>query len=209
MKLPVALLSLAVAFVCAGQVVIKPAPSKASGQIAPAANAKAPNVEVKPPASTAPAPASAVAPRVSPQILAQLEQGFEDKVRALKGEEPFNLLGASAGFYLEGYGVVVTVPLDLINTPGITPMRLQFSKQDQEQVHRRKAAQLPALRQAAREMVASAAASLSTLPMDRKISVALRIYYMAWEDSSGLPHQIVATADRKSAQAGAIQLEEQ
>jgi hypothetical protein len=45
--------------------------------------------------------------------------------------------------------------------------------------------------------------------MDRKISVAVRIYYMNWEDSAGLPHQIVATADRKSALAGAIQLEEQ
>jgi hypothetical protein len=35
---------------------------------------------------------------------------------------------------------------------------------------------------------------------------------MPWEDSAGLPRQVVATADRKSAQSGAIgaiQLEEQ
>jgi hypothetical protein len=195
MKSPVALLSLAVACVCAAQ--INPAPAPAPQQIAPAAGAKAP------------ASAAAVAPLVSPQALGRLEQDFEDKVRGLKGAEPFNLLGASAGFYLEGYGVVVTVPLDLIYTPGLSPFRQQFSKQDQEQVRRRKLAQLPALRQAAREMLASAAASLSTLPMDRKISVALRIYYMKWEDSSGLPNQIVATADRRSAQSGDIQLEEQ
>ena len=185
MKLPVALLPVIAACVGAGEMAVKPA------------------------SSTAPAPASVETPRVSPQTLAQLEQDFEDKVKAIRGPEPFSLLGASSGFYLEGYGVVLTLPLDLIPTPGISPFRPQFTKQDQEQVHRRKLAQLPALRQAAREMLASAAASLSTLPVDRKISVAVRIYYMSWEDSAGLPHQIVATADRKSALAGAIQLEEQ
>ena len=195
MKSPVVLLPLVMVCVCAAQ--IKPSSSPAAGQIVPVSSAKAP------------AAAGAGTALVSPQVLGQLEQDFEDKVRALKGAEPFNLLGASAGFYLEGYGVVVTVPLDLIYTPGITPMRQQFSKQDQERVHQRKVAQLPALRQAAREMLAFAAASLSTLPMDRKISVALRIYYMKWEDSSGLPNQIVATADRRSAQSGDIQLEEQ
>jgi hypothetical protein len=193
MKLPVALLSLLMAGVCAGQV--KPSPVAA-----PTVNAKE-VAKVQPPSS---AP-----PLVSPQALGSLEQSFEDKVRSLNGVEAFNLLGASAGFYLEGYGVVVTVPLDLINTPGVTPMRLQFTKQDQDDVHKRKLAQLPALRRAAREMVTAAANSLTTLPMDRKISVALRIYYMAWEDSAGLPRQIVATADRKSAKSGAIQLEEQ
>jgi hypothetical protein len=185
MKLPIALLPVVAACLGAGQTAVRPA------------------------SSTVPAPASAEAPRVSPQALAQLEQSFEDRVRGLKGEEPFNLLGASSGFYLEGYGVVLTIPLDLIYTPGVSPFRPPFTKQDQEQVHRRKVAQLPALKQAAREMLASAAASLSTLPMDRKISVAVRIYYMNWDDSAGLPHQIVATADRKSALAGAIQLEEQ
>ncbi len=195
MKSPVVLLPLFMACVCAAQ--IKPSSSPAAGQIVPVSSAKAP------------AAAGVGTALVSPQTLGQLEQDFEDKVRALKGAEPFQSLGASAGFYLEGYGVVLTVPLDLIYTPGITPMRQQFTKQDQDQVHQRKLAQLPALRQAAREMVSAAAASLSTLPMDRKISVAVRIYYMKWEDSSGLPHQIVATADRKSAQSGAIQLEEQ
>jgi len=58
-------------------------------------------------------------------------------------------------------------------------------------------------------MLASAAASLSTLPMDRKISWAVTHLLHGLGDSAGLPHQIVATADRKSALAGAIQLKEQ
>jgi hypothetical protein len=185
MKPPLAWTALAVACLCASQ------------------------AQIKLPASTAPAPVSAESPRVSSQALALLEQDFEDKVKSIKAPEPFSLMGASSGFYLEGYGVVLTIPLDLINTPGISPFRQVFTKQDQEQVRRRKMAQLPALKQAVREMVASAAASLANLPMDRKISVAVRIYYLAWEDSAGLPLQIVATADRKSAQAGGIQLEEQ
>jgi hypothetical protein len=165
--------------------------------------------QIRPPASAAPAPAPVETPRVSTQTLAQLELDFEDKVKSIKAPEPFSLLGASSGFYLEGYGVVLTIPLDLINTPGPSPFRQPFTKQDQEQVRRRKLAQLPALKQAVREMAAAVSASLSTLPMDRKISVAVRMYCQAWEDPSGLPHQIVATADRKSAQAGNIQLEEQ
>ena len=155
MKLPVALLPLVVACICAGQ------------------------TEIKPPSPTVSAPVTVETPRVSPQVLAQLEQAFEDKVKTLKGAEPCNLLGASSGFYLDGYGVVLAMPLDLINTPGISPFHQQFTKQEKELVHRRKLAQLPALKQAAREMVASAAASLPTLPLDRKISVAVRIYYLA------------------------------
>jgi len=190
MKLHVALPVVALACLCAGQI-------------------KPPSSTPPAPASTAPAPASAETPRVSTQTLAQLELGFEDKVKAIRAPESVSLMGASSGFYLEGYGVVLTIPLDLTYTPGISPFHQQFTKQEQEQVHRRKLAQLPAMRQAVREMVVSAAASLTTLPMDRKISVAVRVYYQAWEDSSGLPRQIVATADRKSAQAGVIQLEEQ
>jgi hypothetical protein len=183
MKLHVVLPALALAFLCAGQ--------------------------IKPPSSAPPAPAPAETPRVSAQTLSQLEQGFEDKLKAVRTPESFSLLGASAGFYLEGYGVLLTIPLDLIYTPGISPFHQEFSKQEQEQVHRRKLAQLPVLKQAVRGMVASVASSLTALPMDRKISVAVRIYYLPGEDTSGLPHQIVATADRKSAQAGNIQLEEQ
>jgi hypothetical protein len=185
MKPPVALLPLIVACVCAGQ------------------------AQIQAPAAAAPAAPASEKTLVSPQILAHLEYSFEDKVKAIRGEEPFSLLGASSCFYLEGYGVVLTIPLDLIVTPGISPFHQQLTQQDREQVHRRKTAQIPALKLAAREMVASIAASLTTLPMDRKVSVAVRIYYQAWEDSSGLPRQIVATADRRSALAGSIQLEQQ
>jgi hypothetical protein len=47
------------------------------------------------------------------------------------------------------------------------------------------------------------------LPPNEKVVVAVRLFYMDWEDKNGLPNQIVMTADRASAVAGKIETDEQ
>ncbi len=167
--------------------------------------------QIRPAAKAAPAPeASIVVPsaRLPFETMSRLEGDFEDKVRGLQGVEPFRLMGASSSVYLDGYGVVFTVPLDLIFTPGITPMHLEITPKERQDVRTRKLAQLPALRLAARDMLRTAASSLSAAPENQKVAIAMRLFYFSWEDRTGLPSQVVISADRKSALTGDVKLEE-
>ena len=65
-------------------------------------------------------------------------------------------------------------------------------------IHQRKAAKLPLLKQAMREMLAASAASLTALPADDQIVVAVTLFYFSWEDRTGLPSQILMQASKKS-----------
>jgi hypothetical protein len=47
-------------------------------------------------------------------------------------------------------------------------------------------------------MVVNAAWAMETLPPDDNIVLGISIYYFNWEDSAGLPRQIVMKAQRKS-----------
>ena len=59
------------------------------------------------------------------------------------------------------------------------------------------------------EMVKNFAGTLSQIPDGQQIVVAVRLDYLNWENTSGLPGLIVAKADRRSALGGNIQVQEQ
>jgi hypothetical protein len=136
--------------------------------------------------------------------VAKIESGFEQKLKDLDPTDPFDRLGACAGVYLSGYGLVFTTPLSLVAAPTFGPFTGGFTVEKAEAVHRRKLAHLPVLKKAMREMVAEAAKAWSALPANEKVVVAARLFYMDYEDKTGLPSQIVMSADRASALAGNI-----
>ena len=49
-----------------------------------------------------------------------------------------------------------------------------------------------------REMLAASAASLTALPADNQVAVAVTLFYFSWEDRTGLPSQILMQASKKS-----------
>ena len=55
----------------------------------------------------------------------------------------------------------------------------------------------------------TAAMALIQVPEGQQFVLAVRLDYLPWEDTTGLPGQIVMKADRKSALAGDVQTEEQ
>jgi hypothetical protein len=68
---------------------------------------------------------------------------------------------------------------------------------------------VPVLRKAMTEMLQTAAGTLNTIPAGDKLVLSVRLLYYPWEDTTGLPRQIVMKADRQGALAGKIQTEEQ
>jgi hypothetical protein len=136
-------------------------------------------------------------PRVSRATVAAMEKSFD---RRLEGviESPFLLLGMTRGIYLEGYGAVFTAEVNLASGPSVTPFRPKATPEDIARLRQKKLERLPALRGAMREMLVSSAGSLDTVPADEQLVVGVSLFSFSWEDTSGLPAQIVMQAPRKT-----------
>jgi hypothetical protein len=148
--------------------------------------------------------------RLSLATFYQIERDIDNRLDKI-GEPnfPIDLLGATRGVYLDGYGAVFTSEISLMRAPSITPFHQTISKEEMAQVHKKKLERLPALRDSMKEMVKAAARSLFLVPENQQIVVAVRLDYLQWENTSGLPGLILMRADRKSALAGDIHQEEQ
>lgn len=143
------------------------------------------------------------------QAFADLEKRLDAKVPTADSKDPIDLLGLTRGLYLPGYGVVFTTEVSLIVTPTISPFRQQITKEDAAKVHQRKLEHLATLKKAMREMWLDAASSLTSIPENEQVVLAVRLLYQSWEDTKGLPAQIMIKAPRRAATAGNIQMEEQ
>jgi hypothetical protein len=140
-------------------------------------------------------------------VLTELQKNFDDRLQAIgSGNNSVLLLGVTCGVYVGGYGAVFTSQVDLINTPRITPFQHEV---DWAQVRQRKAANVPLLRQAIREIWLAAASKLTGVPENEQIVIAVRVLYAPSEDTRGLPGQILMKADRRGLITGNIEVEEQ
>ena len=167
---------------------------------------QAPVSQTRPVALTAQAATSG---KVDFAGVAKLESAFEQRLKSLDPNDPVDQLGACSGVYLSGYGLVFTTPLSLVAAPVFGPFTGGFTPQKADAVHKRKLAQLPALRKAMSELLVQAAKASATLPPEEKVVVAVRLVYLNYEDKTGLPNQIVMSADRAAALSGAIHTDEQ
>ena len=137
-------------------------------------------------------------PPVTRAALVPIEKRIDARLGRPAQEEAYDLLGNTRAVYLEGFGVVFTTEVGLLQIPPITPFNPSFSKEEIQMIHQRKAAKLPLLKQAMREMLAASAASLTALPADDQVAVAVTLFYFSWENRTGLPSQILMQAPKKS-----------
>jgi hypothetical protein len=147
-------------------------------------------------------------PGVPRQEVKDAEKRLDTRMAALGGADPVDVIGLTRGLYLPGYGAVFTAELSLIPTPAPTPFHVEFTKQEIAQIHKRKLDHLQLLRPAMREMWKDAAASLPSMPDSDQIVIVVRLFYRPWEDTTGLPTQILLKGTRKGGVA-AIQMEEE
>ena len=162
----------------------------------------------QPPLKSVPAVSTAEKPLLSFAVMADLEKQLDDKINAAGGASPMVLLGPARSLYLPGYGAVVTQEVSLVVTPTISPFRQSISPQEVVQVHKQKVDRLPLMRQTMRDMWASTAATLNMVPANEQIVVAVRLLYKSWEDTKGLPGQMVLKGSRGAGLTG-VQMDEQ
>lgn len=144
----------------------------------------------------APIEAADIVPR---GVIASVERNMDDRVSRLWADNPLILMGPTRGVYLEGYGAVFTVEVNMvIGLPVATPLGRQVEDKDQiAKFREKKLARLDELKSALRKTLVDTAASLDPLPADQQLVLVAFLSRYPWEDTSGLPVQLTVRGSKK------------
>jgi len=151
------------------------------------------------------------AARIPAGTIKELEQDFNNRLVTMAGintNESVDLLGDTRGLQLEDYGVVFTSEVSLVVTPGLMPGRPKIPPEMAARVHKLRVERMPLLAATMKEMLRHMAAAFTQIPENQQLVLVVRLYYGAWEDTTGMPSQVMMKADRASAAAGKVETEE-
>jgi len=137
-------------------------------------------------------------PRVSRAVMQDIERTFDQRIERYSVDDPLYLLGATRGVYLENYGAVLSTEVNLVVGPVLSPFRPKLSKEELARLRQKKLDRLPLLKQVVRDMMVTAATRLNMVPPNEQIVIGVTLFHYSWEDSSGLPGQLVMQAARRS-----------
>ncbi len=141
--------------------------------------------------------AAVAEPLLNRTMLIPVEKRIDQRLETLF-DEPFLLLGLTRGLYLDKFGAVFSAELQLVSTPGLGTFGFTApTKEMLVATRKKKLERLPLLKDAMRAQLASAAIALEKLPAEEKVVIGISIFRRSWEDSTGLPAQIVMQATRK------------
>lgn len=143
------------------------------------------------------APPPVAALRIPRTALAIIEKNIDTRIERAIPTDQFLVLGATRGLYLEGYGIVFSTEMNLMASAAANPFRPAFTKDDIEQIRRKKIDRMTVLREQVRAALIGAAASLDQVPENEQVVLGIVLFYFRWEDTSGLPSQLVMQAPRK------------
>ena len=140
--------------------------------------------------------ASIPPPHVTRASVAAMEDSLDNRIMRLRIDAPFYLVGGSRGLYVDGYGVMFAMELNLVAT-NFSPFRPKFTQDELLKLKHEKEQRLPVLRQAMRQILIDSAGSLDGVPPTENIAIGVTLVYQQWEESGGLPRQIVMQAPKK------------
>ena len=139
---------------------------------------------------------AADSPRVSRNLMVTVEKSLETSLLKLSSDNTLTLLGFPRGVYLDGYGVVLTAEVQLVNAP-VSLMHPKLTKEEEEQMRKRKIERLPMLKSALKGALVNAAASLDPVGPDDQIVIAVILQRFPFEESWGLPVQVTVQGKKK------------
>jgi hypothetical protein len=134
-------------------------------------------------------------PILSLASLKAVEASINDRVRS-NINDPYDLLGPARGTYLQGYGAVFSVEMNLVlvSPMTISPFRPAPTEKELAALHDRKVHKVAVLKETMRGLMTNACKTLPALPPDERIVMEAFLFNYNWEQSRGLPHRIVLTA---------------
>jgi len=126
------------------------------------------------------------------------ERTINERVNGMTDRAPFVLLANARGAYLNGYGVVFALELNLSPVTSVGLFRAPYTPQEIKDINKRKREKLGVLKAGLRQLVAEQAGVLVQIPPQEKIALVVNLFNFAWEDSTGLPSQLVVQGTRQA-----------
>ena len=126
--------------------------------------------------------------------VASVERAIDARFRDLSAEQPMALLGSARGVYLKGYGAVFTVEVNLAAAANLSPFRQSYSEEEKRQLNIRKRQRLETLEEQALAILVEESKKLTLVPSEEVVALAVSLFHFPWEDLTGLPRQMVASA---------------
>ncbi len=141
---------------------------------------------------------AAVESPVSLASLRAVEASINDKVRS-NINDPYDLLGTARGTYLEGYGAVFTVEMNLvlISPLNLTPFKPTLTDAEIAAMRDRKMRKVDALKDTMRSLMLGAGKTLTGLPANERIVMEAFLFNYRWESTRDLPKRVVLTTTRQ------------
>ena len=124
--------------------------------------------------------------------LRSVERALAERFEAL----PMKMIGRVRGGWLEGFGAVFLLEVNVVPMPNLSPFRPAYSEDDLDVLNARKQAGVKRLEEIGLEMLAETAGILGAIPPDEQVALVIALFYFSWEDTSGLPSQLVLQAPR-------------
>jgi hypothetical protein len=136
--------------------------------------------------------------RVSRAAILAVESSLNDKFDT-RTTDPYDVLGQARGTYMEGYGALFTIELDLVNAGSLTltPFKQKISPEEIASLHDRKVKKLAVLKESMRALMINASATLEGLPPTEHVAMEAILFNYSWENARGLPHRVFMTAEKQ------------
>ncbi len=167
------------------------------------ASAQMGSMKQAPPSAVAAKPTGTIGTvdQSSLQTILGLEKDMDQRLGTTGSPDPCVVRGSSRGIYVAGLGAVFSAEVELSATPGgiaLFGQQNQVGPDQKAKYHKTKVARVPVLEQTMRDLVLSLASSPALKLADSdQVVVVVRLWYQRWEDTSGLPGQIVARLDHR------------
>ena len=136
---------------------------------------------------------------VTRPMLGAMERMFKANLDSLfKPDELFGIIDSPQSVYVDGFGVVMTARVNLVEAPGLMLFRPALKPEEIRSIRERKLQRVPMLENAVRQSMVIAATLMETVPVDEQIVYSVNLFHHPYEESRGLPSQIVLQASRKT-----------
>jgi hypothetical protein len=134
--------------------------------------------------------------RVDRTQMEKVEKSLDATLLRFTPDNSHTLIGLTRGVYLEGVGAVFTAEVIVVNA-GVNIMHPLPTKEEIVEIRKKKLERVPLLKKVLKDALVSAAASLSTIPPDEQVVIAVVIPRFTFEDGTGLPAQVTVQATKR------------
>ncbi len=146
--------------------------------------------------ATGVAPAAELAP-ASRELRADLRT-VERSIDRGFGETSMVMIGSTRGGYLQGFGAVFSLEVNVVAMANLSPFKPSYTEQELSQLNQRKRDRIPELEELGKRILVREAGKLGGVPEGEKIALIISLFHFTWEDSADLPAQVVIQASRRT-----------